>query len=232
MACSLAFFGRVLGYKVKVVCNKKLTEDKRQFIRYFGAELEYHGEFTIDSNRRCEELARADGDASGFCFVDQLRNPASPRAYFETLGPELLRDLPNLSAVVGSIGSGASMLGVARFLRRESPETTIVTTQAASGTVLPGTGQFVDGRDFVTPFIDELEPLADGTVMISQSEAERRTAQLAEQGIFVGYQGGGVLQALIESINERSIRGDTVAIIGDAGWKNMEKLEALASDRA
>ena len=228
MACALAYFGKILGYKVKVVCNSKLTQDKKQFIEYFGASLSVHGDLTIEGNRLCKEWSETPEGKDEFCFLDQLHNMANPLAAYETLGPEIIRDFPHVSAVVGSMGSGGSMCGTARYIKQKKNDTIIVTSQAAHGTKIPGTGAFVDG-DYITPFIVELRdtPLYDDTVSIHLHQAEKRTKELASQGIFAGIQGGGVLHTAIETINKFNIKGDVVMIIGDSGWKNMDKLKAL-----
>lgn len=228
MACALAFYGKMMGYPVKVICNSKLTQDKKQFIEYFGAALEVHGDFTIEGNRLCKEIAESEEGKDLYCFLDQLHNQANPQAAYETLGPEILKDFPNVAAVFGSMGSGGSMCGTARYFKEHKPSTKIITSQAASGTKIPGTGGFVDG-DYISPFIIELRdtPLYDDTVFIHQKDAEYRTKQLAAQGIFAGVQAGGVLHAAIESINKHQIQGDVVMVIGDSGWKNMDKLKNI-----
>jgi len=223
MACAISFFGKVLGYKTKVICNSKLTEDKRQFIKYFGAELSMHGDITIEGNRFCARIAKE--NPQEYCFLDQLHNPANPLASYRTLGPEILTSLPDVNAIFGSMGSGGSMCGTFRYFRENKPNTMLFTTQAASGTKIPGTGGFVDG-DYITPFITEMqnECLYDESFLIHQKEAEERTTQLASQGIFVGFQGGGVLHSCIVAIKKYNIKGDVVIVVGDSGWKNMEKL--------
>jgi cysteine synthase len=225
MACSLAFYGKMMGYKVKVICNNKLTADKKQFIEYFGAELDVYGDITYEGNRRCAELAQTEEGKSTYCFLDQLHNQNNPKAAFETLGPEILSELPDVQAVVGSMGSGGSMCGVARFFKKNKPSVKIFTSQAAKGTKIPGTGAFVEG-EYVTPFIKEMieQKLYDDTFLINLEQAKQRTFQLKEQGIFAGFQAGGVLEATINAIIKYNISGNVVAIIGDSGWKNMEKL--------
>jgi cysteine synthase len=226
MACALAYYGKILGYNVKVICNSKLTEDKKQFIKYFGAELEVYGDLTIQGNNYCRDIINSEPDK--YCFLDQLHNPCNPQASFETLGPEILSALPDVSAVVGSMGSGGSMCGVSRYFKQQSPQTLIFTSQAASGTKIPGTGAFVDG-DYITPFIKEMieQKLYHESFYIHQKDAEIRTKQLAEKGIFAGIQAGGVLHACISAINKYNIKGNVVMIIGDAGWKNMDKLKNI-----
>lgn len=227
MACALAFYGRILGYGVKVVCGSKLTEDKANFIRYFGADLESVGMFTIDANRYCQTLMQA-GNSEQYCFLDQLHNWANPKGNYETLGPEILESFPELAAVVGSLGSGGSMYGVGSFLKERHPAALVVAVQAASGTKLPGVGGFDDG-DYVTPFIAKgySDKLFDRTHKIGLDRAVVRTGQMRDQGIFVGFQTGGVLDAAIAIATNEGVSGDVVVLSGDTGWKNMEKLLAI-----
>lgn len=223
MACALAYFGRVLGYPVTVVCSTKLTADKAAFIRYFGADLIRHGEFTIEANRLCREMARKEPNT--YCFLDQLHNWANPRASFETMGPEILADLPQVASVVGSLGSGGSMVGTCRYIKERRPSVVTVAVEAAAGTRLPGTVALDDG-DYVTPFIAKgaEEGLFDVRFKTSIGPARAYARLAAEQGIFAGWQTGGVLYAAVTVAKEHGLAGDVVVISGDAGWKNMDEL--------
>ena len=226
MGCSIAFYGRLMGYPAVVVANSKLTADKRKFIEYYGAELLSVGDFTIDGNRYCADLTVK--ESGRFCFLDQLHNWANPEAHYETTGPEILADFPEVAMVVGSLGSGGAMAGTARFLKEHRPSTKVVAVQAASGTKLPGTGSFDDG-DYVTPFMQRArdEGLFDNTLKINEQAAVRRTLQLKQQGLFCGLQTGGVLHAALTSVEEFGVEGDVVILSGDTGWKNMDRLLQL-----
>lgn len=228
MACALAYFGKIMGYPVEVVCNTKLTQDKKQFIEYFGAKLTVHGDLTVEGNRLCREWAESEEGKQKYCFLDQLHNQANPQAAYETLAPEILRQIPDVQAVVGSMGSGGSMCGTGRFFKEHNKNTMIITVQAAPGTKIPGTGGFADG-EYVTPFVAEITktPLFDDTFAVDLKDAEARTKQLASQGVFAGIQGGGVLHATIAGIKKHGIKGNVVMIIGDSGWKNMDKLKNI-----
>lgn len=224
MACSIAYFGRILGHKVKVVCGSKLTADKANFLRLLGAELVRHGHITIDGNRLCRKQILAAAPAH-YCFLDQLHNWANPRAAYETMGPEILAEFPDVAAVVGSLGSGGTMYGTAKYLKDRGARAIAVATEASAGTRLPGTGGFDDG-DYITPFIAKgfAEKLFARRQKISYADAAMRTQQLLDRGFFVGLQTGGVVHAAIETARELDISGDIVAISGDSGWKNMDAL--------
>jgi cysteine synthase len=182
-----------------------------------------HGDFTFEGNRLCRHWAEA---SDTYAFLDQLHNSANPQAYFNHLGPEIVGDLPDVTAVVGSMGSGGTMCGLNRFFKAKKLKTRIFTVQSCSGTRIPGIGTFEDG-DYKTPFINEISSNNDdpNALMISIGEAVAFTEELAKQGIFVGYQGGGVLAATIQAIKNFNLQGDIVTILGDSGWKNMEKFK-------
>ncbi len=231
MACSIAYFGKMMGYDATVVANSKLTVDKRNFIEYFDAGLLLVGDFTIEGNRFCRELAERE-EPNNYCFLDQLHNWDNPKAHYETTGPEILTDFPEVSMIVGSLGSGGTLLGTAQYIKEKKPDVRVVSVQSTSGTKLPGTGSFDDG-DYVTPFIKKgfEEGFFDATVKITEQDAVRRTMQLKEQGIFAGLQTGGVLHAALTSIEQYGASGDVVIISGDTGWKNMEKLRSVSPQK-
>lgn len=110
MACAIAFYGALLGFRSTVVVNSKLTREKRDFLHYYGATLYQIGNFTIEGNRFCREMI-AEGAQDQYYFLDQLHNWTNPKAHEETTGPEILTDFPDVAMVVGSLGSGGSLLG-------------------------------------------------------------------------------------------------------------------------
>ncbi|MEW5927071.1 MAG: cysteine synthase family protein [Gemmatimonadota bacterium] len=224
MACALAYFGRILGYPTTLVVSSKLTEDKRNFLRYYGAELHQVGSFTIEGNRFCRELVEREAPGR-YCFFDQLHNWANPRAHYEGTGPEILAAFPDVEVVVGSLGSGGTLYGTALYLKERRPQVKVVAVQSASGTKIPGTGSFDDG-DYVTPFIRKGfdDGLFDRVVKVVEADAVRATLELRDQGVFGGIQTGGVFHAAQTVAAELETVGDVVFISGDSGWKNIDKL--------
>jgi|SRR5215213_257824 len=227
MACSIAFCGKMMGYPTTVVANSKLTIDKRNFINYFGATLLEVGNFTIDGNRACREMVEQAGPGR-YCFLDQLHNWANPQAHYETTGPEIIADFPELAMLIGSLGSGGALCGAAQFLKEARPDVKVVAVQAASGAKIPGAGSFDDG-DYITPFIKKgfSERLFDDVYKVDEQAAARRTIQLRDQGIFTGLQTGAVLHAALEYISKFNVVGDVVLLSGDTGWKNLGRLLTL-----
>jgi cysteine synthase len=226
MGCAIAYFGRLAGYPAKIYSSSKLTDDKRGFMLYFGAEVEKVGDFTIEGNQVCRELAAAQPDR--YCFLDQLHSWANPRAHYDTTGPEILAEFPDIAMLVGSLGSGGSLFGTAQFLKEKRPGITVVAVQASPGTRLPGTGAFDDG-DYVTPFIDRgyKEKIFDHQIKIDEASAVAMTRELRDRGVFAGLQTGGVCHAAVASAHDLGIQGEIVVLSGDSGWKNMARLASI-----
>lgn len=224
-ACALAFYGKVLGYDSELAVTSKLTAAKRAFLSYLGATVHQVGQFTIDANIFCRKLV--DQHPERYYFLDQLHNWGNPEAHLETTGPEILSDFPDVAMVVGSLGSGGTMMGVAQYLKHRVNDISIVVVECAAGSRLPGTGTFVEG-DYVTPFIRKgyAEGYFDERVRVTEAEACRVARSLLADGIFCGPQTGGVVHAALTLAAEKKVHGPIVVLSGDTGWKNLDKLLA------
>jgi cysteine synthase len=223
MGCSIAYFGKVMGASVRVVSSRKLTAEKRRFMEYFGAAVETVGDFTIEGNDYCRKIARSNPET--WYFLDQLHNPANPIAHVTGTGPEILSKVPDVTAVVGSIGSGGTLLGTGRYLKQMNDQIKIFAVEAAAGTRLPGTAALVDG-DYKTPFIEEgfEHGIFDRSIQVSEADAVAMARLLTPTGVFGGLQTYAVIAAAFQLIEAHELRGDVVVISGDTGWKNMDAL--------
>jgi cysteine synthase len=223
MGCSLAYFGKAMGVNVRIVSSRKLTAEKRRFMEYFGASVETIGDFTIEGNRYCRELAAS--DPGKWYFLDQLHNSENPMAHVRGTGPEILSEVPEIAAVIGSIGSGGTLLGVGSYLKQANDEIKVFAVEAASGTRLPGTAALVDG-DYRTPFIEQgfKRNIFDLSIQVSEAEAVGMARLLTPSGLFGGLQTCAVIAAAWQLIESHGLSGNVVAISGDTGWKNMDSL--------
>jgi [CysO sulfur-carrier protein]-thiocarboxylate-dependent cysteine synthase len=230
MGCSIAYFGRSMGAEVHIVASSKLTPEKRFFIEYFGADIEVAGTFTVDGNNYCRQLVENNPD--GWYFLDQLHNPANPVAHMIGTGPEILTQVPDVSAVIGTIGSGGTLLGVGRCLKKVKSEIKIIAVEASSGTRLPGTAALVDG-DYRTPFIEEgfAEKVFDWSLQVSESEAVQMARMLTPFGLFGGLQTCAVVAAAERAVVDYGLTGDVVVISGDTAWKNVDALRSKVPPR-
>jgi [CysO sulfur-carrier protein]-thiocarboxylate-dependent cysteine synthase len=227
MACSLAYFGRLLGFKTSVVVSSKLTESKKQFLQIYGANIILKGDFTIEGNQFCRGLVESNTENT-YCFLDQLHNWVNPQSYEKSLGPEILKDCPEINCLIGSLGSGGSLYGTGSFLKQHVPKLCVIPVEAALGTKIPGTGSFDDG-DYITPFISEgfSKGLFSKSVKITLRNALIGAAFLRDHGIFCGLSTGAAFSATILAVKHQEISGNVVVLSGDSGWKNMDQLRAI-----
>lgn len=221
--CALALYSRLLGFDAEIAVSSKLTAEKRKYLQYLGVTLHEIGSLTIEGNNFCARLAVERPDE--YCFLDQLNDWQNPQAHYVSTGPEILAAFPNVGAVVGSLGSGGAMFGVARYLKEHAPSVKTVVVQAEVGSRIPGVGSFDEG-DYLTPFILEGYRLGyfDDTAKVIYDTCAMAARSAAARGIFGGIQTGAVLNAAL-GMDLGEVDRPIVCLSGDSGWKNLDKLQ-------
>jgi cysteine synthase len=225
MASALSSYGRALGLGVHVVCNSTMTADKRRMVEHFGATLIQNdvGPYTYHGYLKCLDLIERHDNP--YCFLDQLHNPMNPYAHEIGTGPEILKDLPSVRLIAGSLGSGGTMAGIARAVRSAGHPAMVVAVSSAPGNRLAGVGAFADG-DYRTPFIIEAEEngLFTDAVPVTVASALEWQREVTAHGLFCGAQTGAVLGAAMGLAERYDIRDGIVIVSGDAGWKSWSNL--------
>jgi cysteine synthase len=223
-ACSLATLGMLLKIPVTVVVNEKISATNLTYLKRIGAHVIQHGRVTGDGMHYCRELVLQ--EPGRYLFTDQLNNFDGVKAHEESTGPEILRDKPTVAAIVGSIGSGATLLGIARHACANAHTVRIFGAVGIPGDERKIVGTYRVDSDYRTPFIRELldgkERLIE-TVEVSGDEAMNAVWDLCNKGILVGPQGGGVLLAAMKAVDAHKIEGDVVCIAGDSVLKNLDR---------
>src|SRR5882672_9236759 len=116
----LALVCRMKGYKLRVVLPENVSVERRQLLEIFGAEiiLSPGAEGSNGAVRMAQRLVKEMDDVA---FLYQYGNPANPRAHYETTGPEILRDCPEITHFVAGLGTSGTLMGVGRFLKERNP---------------------------------------------------------------------------------------------------------------
>jgi cystathionine beta-synthase len=232
----LAQAGALKGYHVLLVVPDKMAREKIQHLRALGAEVRItrsdvgkgHPEYYQDI---AERLARE----MGAFYVNQFANPANPKAHEETTGPEIWEQMEHdLDAVVLGIGSGGTLTGIGRFLRRVAPNVQIVLADPLGSILAPyvRTGELVQagswtaegiGEDFIPPNADL--SLVDRAYSISDKEAvETARALLAKEGVLGGSSSGTLLAAALRYCREQTEPKRVVTLVPDSGNKYLSKI--------
>jgi len=215
---ALAMAARLKGYRLICVMPENTSEERRQLLRMWGAEI-ISSPAAGGSNeavRVAKELAERHPD---WVMLYQYGNPANWRAHYETTGPEILEDLPSVTHFVAGLGTTGTLMGVGRYLREHVPGVQIVAAEPRYGELVYGLRNVDEG------FIPELydESVLTTRYSVSAADALRRTRELLEtEGIFTGISTGCALHAalgLAAKAVKAGQRADIVFIVADGGWK-------------
>jgi [CysO sulfur-carrier protein]-thiocarboxylate-dependent cysteine synthase len=209
---ALAMIGQRRGYRVTLVMPDNVTSERRQMAELFGATvISSPGE--RGSNGAVQMARRMAKEDRRYVMPDQYANPANPLAHYETTGPEILADCPEVDAFVAGLGTGGTLMGVGRYLREHRPSVRIYAAEPMPGENVQGLRSLDEG------FVPEIfDPSAiDGKFLVSNREAIVAVRDLvAREGIFAGPSSGAVLVAAGRVARSLG-RGTIVALLPDGG---------------
>jgi cysteine synthase B len=210
----LALVARLKGYRLRVVLPENVSEERRQMLEIFGAEVipSPGEEGSNGAIRQAEKLAAED---SSLVMLFQYGNPANPDAHYATTGPEILRDCPELDVFVAGLGTSGTLMGVGRYLKEQKPDVRVVAVEPPAGELVQGLRSLEDG--FVPPIFDPA--VLDRKFIVRPRESIEWTRRLLDEcGIFAGISSGAVM-AGVAKMAATMDEGTIVALVPDAGWK-------------
>ncbi len=228
---SLAMVCAVKGYPLRVVTSDAFAKEKLEHMRALGADLQVlrsdSGGMTEKLTRDMVEAARLIAEQPGSFWTDQLRN-SDPLAAYHAMAEEIWRQTGGrVDGFVQSVGTAASLRGIAEGLRRRRPGLRVIAVEPAESPVLSGgkSGSHkIDGvgAGFVVPLWQD--GLADDIERVSTDEANAMAKRLAkEEGLFGGTSTGGNVVAALR-LAERLEPGATiVTVMCDTGMKYLSK---------
>jgi [CysO sulfur-carrier protein]-thiocarboxylate-dependent cysteine synthase len=221
---ALAMIARRKGYRITLVMPDNVTVERRQLAELFGAEI-IDSPGAEGSNGAIALAKRLVADNPRYVMPYQYGNPANPQAHYETTGPEILADCPEIDVFVAGLGTAGTLMGTGRYLREYKPGTRIVAAEPLPGELLSGLRSLDDG--FVPEILDP--DVLDAKYLVSNRDAVAALRDLvALEGVFAGPSSGAVLVAAAREA-KRLERGTIVALLPDGGWKY---LSAGTFDRA
>ncbi|SBS71147.1 O-phosphoserine sulfhydrylase [uncultured Mycobacterium sp.] len=215
---SLAMAALLKGYRLICVMPENTSIERRQILELYGAQIIYSpaegGSNTAVA--RAKELA---AEHPEWVMLYQYGNPANADAHYYGTGPELLKDLPEITHFVGGLGTTGTLMGTGRFLREHVPGIAIVAAEPRYGEGVYALRNIDEG------FIPELyDPEVLTTrFSVGSIDALRRTRELIQsEGIFAGISTGAILHAAL-GVAAKAVkagqRADVAFTVCDAGWK-------------
>jgi cystathionine beta-synthase len=226
----LAMLAAVRGYRCIFTVPDKVSEEKRQLLRAYGAEVvvcpttvppEHPESYYSVADRLAEEIP-------GAFQPNQYRNPMNPRAHEETTGPEIWQQTAGrITHFVAGVGTGGTITGVGRFLKAQNPAVQIVGADP-EGSIYSGGG----GRPYLVEGIGEdFWPLTydqrvvDRVVSVSDRDSFLTARRVTlEEGICVGGSTGTAVWAALEVGRTLGPDDVVVVLVPDSGRGYLTKL--------
>lgn len=222
---SIAFAAIGKGYHVIFVVPTKFSEEKQTLMRALGAEIintpRENG--MLGAEAKAEELK---AQIPGSISLRQFKNPANPKAHYETTGPEIYRDLEGkIDYVVAGAGSGGTYSGILKYLKEKDPNIKGVLADPIGSTM--GGGEHGDyniegiGNDFIADTMDMR--LVDQVIKINDADAFEGSRYLAShEGIIAGSSSGAAFSAARKLAASGAI-GNVVVVFPDRGDRYFSK---------
>jgi cysteine synthase len=211
---SLAMICSRKGYPLKVVMPDNVTQERTQLLRMHGAEIVYSPGVEGSNGAVTMALEMAEQDAS-YYMPYQYGNQANPDAHYHGTAVEILEELDEVAAFVAGLGTGGTLMGNARRLKEEDPDTLVVAAEPLQGELVQGLRSLEDG--YIPPIIDL--SLLDRKIFVSNRDAVIWTKRLLEEeGLFAGVSSGAIA-AIAVRVAEGLDEGNVVFVAPDDGWK-------------
>ncbi len=210
-----AMIGAVLGHRVELVIPDNASEERKKRIRSHGARIVYtdailgYDEALREVHRRYEE------SPDKYFFADQYKNENNWRAHYDTTAVEIWEQRRgNLTHFVGGVGTGGTVTGVGRRLKKYNKDIQICCITPDEFPGIEGLKPLGNPEDIVPEILDE--SVVDCKIPVTIDQAYDKCSRLAKRGWFVGQSSGAYLQGAYE-VAKQIKRGIIVTIFNDLG---------------
>lgn len=218
---AFSMVGARKGYKVRILMPKTVSQERRAMIQSFGAELELIEELTDILAAVRETRERAAKDPTLF-LPSQFSNPDNPRCHENTTGREILQQAPGpIACFVMGVGTGGTLMGVGRALRKAGSRARIVAVEADESAVLSGDPPGHHGiQGLADGFIPDVVNVSeiDQIIRIKTEDAKAEAHRIAlEEGLLVGISSGANVLAAKAIAAELGPGHSVVTMLPDRG---------------
>ena len=219
---ALAMLGAARGYRVILTMPASMSEERKKILRAYGAELVLTD--PAGGIRAAIAEARRIAETTGAYMPNQFENPANPRAHEATTGPEILAAMKGrVDAFVYGSGTGGTLTGVGRYLKRVRPGVRVVLVEPARRPAVRSGPREPHGFQGMAPgFVPknlDLD-LLDEVVLVREEDAFPLGLRLArEEGLFLGPSSMANVWAALEVARRLGPGRRVVTIAPDFGYK-------------
>ncbi len=217
----LAMVAAVKGYRLILTMSEKMSVERRQLLRAFGAELilTEGAKGMLGAVYKAEELCLKNRD---YFMPQQFENPANPEAHRKTTAPEIIRDLGSVpDAFVAGVGTGGTITGVGEVFKAERRDCRVVAIEPAASAILsggePGPHRIAGiGAGFYAGVLNQ--KIYDEVIPVRDEDAESTARVLSlKEGILAGVSSGAALWGALQVARRLGKGKKVVVILPDRG---------------
>lgn len=220
----LALVAGIKGYKMIITMPESMSEERRKLLKAYGAELILTPAETgmRGAIEKAEELKK---EIKNSFIPQQFKNPSNAYAHEMTTGEEIWRDTDGkVDIFVGGVGTGGTITGVGRALKKKNPNVKIVAIEPETSAVLSGEQAGTHklqgiGAGFIPDVLDV--KIIDEIVKINDKNAYEEAREVAKiEGLLVGISSGAALYAAKEMAKKEENKGkNIVVLLPDTGMR-------------
>ena len=216
---SLAMMCAERGYKCVIVMPSDMSIERKQMMKFYGAELIEVGEGDFDGAIETKEMIAKE---QFYIELNQFNNPLNVECHKETTCLEIINQSfgKDISAFIAGTGTGGTLMGVQKGFSNLNRDVKIVAVEPAESPVMSGGEKGLHGIQGIgdgSKFLVDLDKV-DEVITISTEEAKKRSLRLAkENGLFVGISAGANVLAAERWIEQNNPDGIVVTILCDRG---------------
>lgn len=213
----LAWVASVKGYKLILTMPETMSLERRNLLKALGAQLVLTpgSEGMGGAIRKAQEIQ---AETPGSLILQQFENPANPLAHERTTAEEIWQDTDGqVDIFVASVGTGGTLTGTARGLKKKNPNIRIVAVEPAGSPVLSGGKAGPHkiqgiGAGFIPKILDT--SLIDQIIPVTDEDAMRTSRELsATEGLLVGISSGAAAFAAREIAKDEANQGKRIVVL-------------------
>ena len=234
---ALAMIAAVKGYKCIITMPDKMSDEKKNLMQAFGAKVVVTPtDVPADSPESYYSVARRIAKETPNSFYpDQYNNPKNIDAHYETTGPEIWDQTDgNIDIFVSGIGTGGTLSGVGRFLKKQNPDIQIIAVDPIGSVFYDyyKTGKLPEphmykvegiGEDYLVKAVDF--SVINDMLQVNDEDSFLMARRLTrEEGIFAGGSSGSAVWAALQVARNLNEPKNIVVILPDSGTRYLSKI--------
>lgn len=209
---AMAMIAALRGYTFRAVMAESASIERRKVMKMYGADIVLT-DAGGGTNLAIKTVQHMLEENPSWVCLNQFENGANPRSHAETTGPEILRDVPDVTHVVAGMGTGGTLMGLAAFMHRQAPGVKVVGVEPIAGSKIQG----LRNMAAYTPQIFSFDNLDQTLRMTDDAPAFGIAREIfRKEGISAGISCGAALWGAMELARTLE-RGVIVVVFPDRG---------------